>query len=119
MARIRMKRHCSTRSAGCSARRSRSIAGSGSGQAHENARELIGLVEHDVMSAINDPRFPRRVTSNPFEGRCESRKLLCADISLAGDPLVSTRELDLLGEAGGRLRRHLAVDPGSISLIDG
>src|SRR3982750_3527391 len=102
MARIRMKRHCSTRSAGCSARRSRSIAGSGSGQAHENARELIGLVEHDVVPAINDPRFPGPITSNLFESGSEPCKVLRADIRLAGDPLVSTRELDLLGEAGGR-----------------
>src|SRR5687767_12502427 len=90
----------------------------GSSQAHENARELFWLVDHDVVPAINDPGFPRRVTSNLFEGRREPLKVLCADKRLSGDPLISTRELDLLGEAGGRLRRHLAVDPGSISLID-
>src|SRR5688572_5690143 len=90
----------------------------GSGQAHENARELIWLVDHDVVPAINDPVFPRWVTSNPFLSLREPRKVLCADIRLSGDALESTRELDLLGEAGGRLRRHLAIDPGSISLID-
>src|SRR3954469_24943518 len=70
------------------------------------------------MPAIDDPDFPRRVTSNPFEGTCEPRKVLCADVRFSSDPLVSARHLDLLREAGGRLRRHLAVDPGSISLID-
>src|SRR5688572_2649031 len=90
-----------------------------SDQAHENARELIGLVDHDVVAAINGVGFPGCVTSNPFERAGEPRKFLCADIGLPGDPLVSTREFDLLGEAGSRLRRHLAVYPGSISLIDG
>src|SRR5687768_1516425 len=89
-----------------------------SSQAHENARELIWLVDHDVVPAIDDQGIPRIVTSNPFECLGEPRKSLCVDIRLSGDPLVSARELDLLGEAGGRLRRHLAVDPGSISLID-
>ncbi len=82
-----------------------------SDQAHENACELIGLVDHDVVPAIDDPGFPRIVTSNPFECRGEPRKVFCADIRLPGDSLVSTREPDLLGEAGGRsaARRVLAA----------